>query len=496
MLKKLKHTFKHSFVYSLGNLAVKIIGLILLPMYSEHITVAEYGIFSILETTGLFLVTIFSLNISNGMMRWWADSNDDQERKSYVFTTFIVSVVAIILMNISLQSFSGLFADVFFDNHDFTIYFQILFVSVGFDILNKYLFSLIRILEKSTLYIFVNSVKLIVILSLNIYFIIALNMGVKGIILAQLIGHIVGFLLLLPLLIKNIVIKLQLNVLGKMLAYSAPLAFTALSGVLFNMGDRYVLKFLTDDARVGIYSLAYKIAGFLNFFVLQSFQMAFLPIAYKMYKEPNAKRFFSKVFTYLVMGLTFGALGLSLFSQEFVQLFTPNNQNYWEAAKYVSLISVTVVLLGIRYMFSLNFRFSKHTFFLAVYVTLFAAINILLNFFMIAKLDIHGAILSSILVNIILNVIYYFSGKKLFYVNYEIGKVILILLLGVGLYSVSFLLNDFAFWSKMALKLIILSIFPVVIFFGGFLESIEKQRITESIRKWSNFKNLKSNLKK
>lgn len=496
MLKKLKHTLKHSFVYSLGNLAVKVIGLILLPLYSEHITVAEYGIFAILETTGLFLMTIFSLNISNGMMRWWADSNDEYEKKSYVFTTFIVSLVAILLMNISLQPFSGLFADVFFNNRVFLIYFQILFVSVGLDILNKFMFSLIRILEKSTLYIFVNSAKLVVILSLNIYFIVGLNMGVKGIILAQLIGHFIGFLLLIPLLFKNIVFKLQLNVLGQMLAYSAPLAFTALSGVLFNMGDRYVLKFLTDDAKVGIYSLAYKIAGFLNFFVLQSFQMAFLPIAYKMYKEPNAKRFFSKVFTYLVMGLTFGALGLSLFSQEFVQLFTPNNHNYWEAAKYVSLISVTVVLLGIRYMFSLNFRFSKHTFFLAVYVSSFAAINILFNFFMIAKLDINGAILSSILVNIILNIIYYFSGKKLFYVNYEIGKVILILLLGVVLFSFSFLFGGFPFWAKIVLKLFVLLIFPVVVFFCGFLEPIEKQRIIESVRKWSNFKNLKSNLKK
>jgi len=438
MLQKLKHTVKHSFIYSLGNLAVKVIGIVLLPMYSEHLSTADLGVLAVIETTAEFLVAIFSLNIANAMMRWWADSSDKNERKSYVFTTFVVLIIAGILLNISLQPFAGIFADIFFQDKIFTIYFQILFLSVFFDMGNKYFFSLIRILEKSTIYIFVNAAKLIVILSLNIYFIIGLGYGVKGIILAQLIGHALGFILLLPLLLKNIIFKFEHKVLGKMLSYSVPLAFTALSGVLFRMGDRYVLKFLADDARVGVYHLATRVSGLLNFFILQSFQMAFLPIAYKMYKKPEAKRFFSKIFTYLVIGLTFGALGLSLFAEEFFMIFAPGNQDFWEASKYVSLLTVNVILLGIRYLLSLNFRFSKKTLLLAYYVTFSAILNIGLNILLIPVLDIYGALLSSLLVNILLTVIYFYSGRKLYHIKYEVIKVFLIVVIGVIVYLISF----------------------------------------------------------
>ncbi len=495
MLQKIKNTLKHSFVYSLGNLAVKIIGLILLPMYTNHLSTAEYGVLSIFETTAAFLLAVFSLGISNAMMRWWADVKDKTERKSYVFTTFSFLLVVIFTFNLVLQPFSSNFSNIFFSNNDFSIYFNILFVSVAFDMLNRYIYALVRILEKSKLYIFISSAKLVLILSLNIYFVAVLKIGVKGIILAQMIGHILGFILLLPLLFKHIVFKFQQKVLGEMLKYSIPLTFTALSGILFNMGDRYVLKFLTDDARVGIYSLAYKIAGFLNFFVLQSFQMAFLPIAYKMYKDKDAKRFFSKILTYLIIVLTFGALGISLFSEEFVKIFAPTKADYWEASQYVYLITLNVVILGIRYMFSLHFHVSKKTKLLPIFVSSFAVLNIALNFFTIPLWGITGAILSSIVSNILITITYFFVSRKYFYVNYEIKKVVFAVIVGVVLFCINLLLKDFNVWLKLGLKSIVLFVFPVIILLGGFLEPIEKERLIQSWAKWKNPKKWKDNFK-
>lgn len=54
MLNHLRNTVKHTAIYSLGNLSTKIIGLILLPLYTSYLTTAEYGIFSILEVTSQF----------------------------------------------------------------------------------------------------------------------------------------------------------------------------------------------------------------------------------------------------------------------------------------------------------------------------------------------------------------------------------------------------------------------------------------------------------
>lgn len=496
MLTKIRNTVKHSAIYSLGNLSTKLIGLILLPLYTSHLTTTEYGVLAIFETTALLLLTVFSLNISNAMIRWWADSDSEKEKKSYIFTTFSFIFVILFLLNLLLQPFSKNFALLFYQNSDFNIYFHILFLSVSFEIFNRFIFSLIRILEKSLLFIVVNSLKLIVSLALNIYFIVVLRLGVEGIMLAQLIAHVLGFILLLPLLSKHLVFVFKSSELGKMLNYSIPLAFTAIAGVLFSIGDRYVLKFLMGDAKVGIYSLAYKIAGFLSFFVLQSFQMAFLPMAYKMYKEPNAKRFFSKILTYLIIVLTFGGLGLSLFATEFVKIFAPSNAEYWEASIYVSLITVVTVSFGVRYMFELNFHLSKKTKILPFIVSSIALFNIGLNFALIPFMGISGAILSSIISSIFINILYYYFGKKYYFVKYEIIKVLIIILVGTSLFLFSLIFMDMNLWINIGLKTIILLLFPVIILFGGFLEPIEKERLSQAWQKWKSPKLWKENIRK
>ena len=58
MLSKLKNTVKHSAIYSLGNLSAKLVGFILLPIYFHHLTIEEYGIFSILEVTAQIILEV------------------------------------------------------------------------------------------------------------------------------------------------------------------------------------------------------------------------------------------------------------------------------------------------------------------------------------------------------------------------------------------------------------------------------------------------------
>ena len=51
MFDKIKKTTKHTVIYSLGNLSNKVAGIVLLPLYTAYLTIADYGIFSIFEIT-------------------------------------------------------------------------------------------------------------------------------------------------------------------------------------------------------------------------------------------------------------------------------------------------------------------------------------------------------------------------------------------------------------------------------------------------------------
>ncbi len=479
MIDKLKHTLKHTFVYSMGNLATKLIGLILLPIYTSHLTPADYGVLSILEITSQLLTIIFSANLSTTMMRWWVDAKDQQQRKKIVFTAFTMLLISLLIMNILLQPFAGKFATIFFSDSQFKIYFTILFISSSFDILSRYMLDILRLLEKSVLYITITTIKLILVLGLTIYLFVVLKWGIKGILLAQLAGFIFMTIILIPVLVKNSIPKFETSIIKGMLKYSMPLVFTSLSSIVFSFGDRYVLKFLSGDKSVGIYTLSYKIAGMMKFVVLIAFTTGFTPIAYKVYKEENSDRFFSKVMTYLIMVLTFGSLALAMFSPEFVRIFSPKNQDYWEAAKYVGPIGIVVVLSGMRYMFSLSFNLSKKTIYVPIIVTSFALVNIILDMITIPVYGINGAIISSIISSILINITYKYIGNKLYRINYNIKKDSLIIIIGILLYILSLFIKTDKLVVSIIYKSLILMLFIAIIYFCGFLEEIEKQRINE-----------------
>ncbi|MBI9055291.1 MAG: oligosaccharide flippase family protein [Bacteroidales bacterium] len=478
MLNKLKTTFKHTFIYSLGNISSKLIGFILLPLYTNFLSTGEYGTLAILEITSTIFVTIFSLSLSTTMVRWCSDEKSKYRIKSIVFTTLVSSFIIVIFLNLILFPFSKSFSTLFFNSAHYTSYFQILIVSASFEILNLIALNLIRFKEKPKLYISLSIIKILTVLSFNIYFIKYLNLGIKGVLLSILIGNVLFTILTIPTLLKNIVWHFYFNELKEMLKYGFPLIFSTMSMMLLTMGDRYIIKHFLDYSSVGIYSLGYKIASVLNVFIIQSFQTGFLPIAYKNFDKPDAQRFFSKTLTYYTLILVITGLSISLFSEEIITLFSKNVE-YNIAYTIVPFISLAFIFKGIQYVFSLGLHFVKKTKYNAIIVLLAALINLALNFILIPQMGIYGAAIATVFSWFIMTIAFYKYSNRLYKVKYEIKKLIILLGTGIALYCISLLFFNFNFTLKVALKLGLLVLFPFILFLFRFYEKIELERLKE-----------------
>ncbi|MCK5077871.1 MAG: oligosaccharide flippase family protein, partial [Calditrichia bacterium] len=242
MLNKLKKTAKHTIIYSIGNLSTKLIGFILLLLYTQHLSISDYGVLGILEVTNQFLIAVFGFRMSTAMLRWCASAKNEDEEKSIIFTTLLSISIIVLIFNLLFMPFRNEFSSIFFNTTQYSDYFLILFLSVSFGILNKIPFELIRFREKPVFFVTIASIKLATILTLTIYFIVVLKMGVKGIILSQLIGHIVLIALAIPFLLKNINWKFKISFFSEMFQYGFPLIFSTISAMLLTVGDRYIIK--------------------------------------------------------------------------------------------------------------------------------------------------------------------------------------------------------------------------------------------------------------
>jgi len=488
MFNKLAHTAKHTIIYSIGNLSAKLVGFILLPLYTEYLTTGEYGIFALLEITGTIIVAVFSFKLSTGMMRWCSGKKSNEFIKSIFFTTYISALFIIVFLNLTLQLFTEDFSILFFGHTNYSDYFIILLISVSFEILNLFPFDLIRLKEKPALFVTLSLIRIITILSFNIYFIKYLQMGVKGIILSQLIGNLLVHLFSLPIIIKNMIFSFYWGELMKIFKYSIPLVFSTISMMVLTMGDRYLIKYYLNFSEVGIYSLGFKIASVINLLIVQSFQTGFLPVAYKNYNKPDYNRFFSKTLTYYAFILVFCSLGLSLFSKEIIDFFSKNKE-YINAYKIVPYIAMAFIFKGIQYIYSLGLHFVKKTYYNATIIFIMALLNLLLNILFIPWFGIKGAAISTIISWIIMSFLFYKYSTKFYKVNYELRKIYLLVIMASLLYVLSQVTTIENTIFYLGLKMLILVSFPFLLYLFNFYEKVEIQYIKTFLFKVSGRKN-------
>ena len=485
MISKLKHTAKHTIIYSLGNLSSKLIGFVLLPLYTTHLSTTEYGMWGTLEAVMLFVATVFGFRLSTAMMRWYSTEKNDYKKKSIIYTAFISTVFVAIFINIALFPFRNQLSLLFFKNYEFANYFPLLFLSASFEILNHIAFDLIRIKEKSIFFVVITTLKLFTILILNIYFIVYLNMGIKAIIISQMIGSGLLTLLSLPFILKHVNWKFDFQLLNEMFKYGFPLIFTSISAMILNLSDRFIIPIFHDYSDNGIYTVGYKIASVVNVVILQSFQLGFLPIAFNMFDKPNAKRYFSKVLTYFSFILIIAVLALSLFSKEIIETFA-KNQDYWLAYSIIPIICLTFVFKGIQYVFSLGLHYTKKTKYNAYIVLTAAIFHIGLNIILIPIFNIYGAAITTVCSSLLMVILYYHFSNKFYRIDYEITKILKMLIVSILLYLISLLTNDIIMYIAIIIKLLLIISFPFILYFLKFYEDIELITIKKIWLKWKN----------
>src|SRR6056297_2992736 len=131
MFKNIKIATKDTFVYSLGNISTKIIGLVLLPLYTDKLSVAEYGVLGTVEITIQVLIAAFSFSLQQALSRWYWDKRYKDKQKSIFFTTLIATSIGILSMILLLLPFSNKLSLALLDSTEYSYLFKIMLISAG-----------------------------------------------------------------------------------------------------------------------------------------------------------------------------------------------------------------------------------------------------------------------------------------------------------------------------------------------------------------------------
>jgi O-antigen/teichoic acid export membrane protein len=495
MLKSIKISLKDTIVYGVGNIAVKIVGLLLIPIYTDQkfFSTDQFGVLGILEICAVVLTSMLASGLPQSLTRWFWDKDHRDNQKGIFFMALSTQLIVSVLFCLVLIPLSGTLSNLIFSKTDWAKVITLVILASGIQSVNNIINTLMRLQSRSVLYSVTNLFKLISVLSLTLYFILSKKMGLEGIYLAQVIGNSLIVLILLGYTIKNSRIFIDMNIFKSMSVYGFPLLFANISAALLTVIDRFSLNSLTVLKSVALYTLAFKIKSVLNLVFVDSIKLALGPMMIKRIDSPDNKRFYSKVLLYSSYIVMFGIIGISLFSFEIIKVIA-TSKAYWDAVIIIPVLSLSIFFTNMKEVTVYGLHIAKKTRIIGIIVVISTILSLVLNFLLIPVWDIMGAALATLLSQFIYWYACYFYSQKVFYVPYEMGKITLMIITGAVLSFSSLLINSLDVLPRLIIKTGCLISFPFVLHLFKFYEPVELQSIRGFIVKWSKIKNLKSNL--
>ncbi|MFN2423637.1 MAG: lipopolysaccharide biosynthesis protein [Cryomorphaceae bacterium] len=449
MIKDLKRTFGQSAVYGLGNVLVKATGLILLPIYLDALSTDAYGMLVLFEVITQFMVGVFSFRLQSSLLRFGSEVDEGEAVKRIYFTATASMFVIAALIFAAFWPLGPLVNQLIFEGEARVSIFLVLFASVALEMLLLMPLQLCRLKEAPVKYTAFLSLKLIGMLGFVSYFVLVEDLGVYGAILGIFWANAVTLLATVPMQIRNMLPRFDKAVAIEMFRFGTPLIFTSISAILLSIGDRVIIKIFGDFSEVGVYGLAYKIGSVVNLLVINSFSLGFLPVAFKKYGTPGFERFFAKTLTYFCMVTVLLTLGVSLYSKELIKILSKDEPEYWIAVVLVPFIAFTFVFKAIQFFISITFHLTKRTRYDAVVTMAGFGLNIALNFALIPFYGMYGAIAATGLSYIGMGWLTHRYAQRLFPVQFESGKIAILILSCAAFIGAGMAINGFDLWVRL-----------------------------------------------
>lgn len=487
MLENLKITVKNSLIYSLGNVSLKLAGLVLIPIYTnpKYLSVEDYGVLGILEIVAQLIAVIIELSLIQSLTRWYWDSDYLQKQKSMFFTVTITILFLSTIFYFSVLPFSGSISNLLFKKTTLAPLIKLMVLSSGIDVMVGCIQTLLKLQQKALKFAVSNITKLLTNILITVILITIFNHSLDAIFIGQICGSIVFIIYLLPHIIRNIEPKFNYPLLKEMLSYSYPLIIASISAILLNTLDRYFLNYYSNIKEVGLYSLGFKIANTIKIFVVTSIQMAMSPFLFKMMYSPERYRFYSKYMTYFAFVTMYTILGLCLFSLEIIKVLTVNVA-YFTSFKIVPIICLAIFFSMLKDTSLLGLQIAKNSKAISKVVIFITLLNVGFNFVLTPLLGMFGAAISSLIAQILFFIIIYSTAQKSYPIPYELKKIILLLITGTALLIFTYIPGSWNILVRIPIKLIVFISFPFILYLFNFYEKIELQRLKELFFKWKN----------
>lgn len=288
--------------------------------------------------------------------------------------------------------------------------------------------------------------------------------------ISNLLGSLVTFLLLLPIILK-VKFRFSKELFSRMIKYSWPIMIAGLAFQVNENYDKITQYYNISKADAGAYGGCYKLAVLMTLFVT-AYRMGIEPYFFKQMNNENAKNNYAKVTEYFSFFASIVAMGI-IANISWLKVIFITDHSYWTAMDIVPIIVIANLCFGIYYNLSTWYKVTDKTYFGTVISWFGAGVTIVLHLLFLQKYGFMVSAWVTFVAYFLMMVLSYFLGQKYYPIPYRIKKIsfFLVLLMVFSFISVKYF--NYNVWLSNILFFI----------YSGILLYSEKQFILSKIKK-------------
>lgn len=470
-------------VYGMGTILPRLLNYFMVPLYTRVFEREVYGQVTELYAYVAFLMVLLTYGMETAFFRY-AQKNDARKVFNAAMSIIIITSALFLILTIAfyipvsnLMQYEG--------NSEYVLFIGLI---VTLDVLTAIPFAMLRKLNKARRFSVIKLLNVSLNIGLNLLFIIFMpNMSetmadqlfgngpdlLVWVFISNITASFLSLAMLAPLF-RTFRFSLDVSLLRPMLHYAIPVLVVGIAGMVNEVIDKIILKYLLPDtveamAQLGVYGANYKLGVLMTLFV-QMFRYASEPFFFAEAEKRNAPQLFARVMNYFVLS----CLVIFLMVVFYLDLFKHFiGKDYHDGLGIVPIVLMANLFYGIFYNLSIWYKLTDRTRDGAYISITGAAVTITLNVLLIPVLGYHGAAWAHFGCYLLMMTASYVWGQRVYPIPYQTGRLVFYILFAAVLYYVSNLFGEQTLWIRYTANTAMFLIFAAV---GYYLET-KKQAV-------------------
>ncbi|RHW37268.1 polysaccharide biosynthesis protein [Neobacillus notoginsengisoli] len=420
MLAQFKRLGADSLLYAFMNVGTKLIAFIMLPIYTNFLPPAKYGVLDIVDKWTAMLTFLIIFGTDSALSFYYFETKDSEKRIQHVrnvmyFRLFVVGVLALAVL-LGGPAISQLI----FDDPG---YVNLLYISIATLLVDSITIVVLMVMRfdfKTKKVVFYTVSKMLLMAVFSYFFLKYFMQSAEGILWGRFAGFGLIFLLLLSTSAKYLKPKVDFALMKDMLKYAAPLVPASLAFWVIANSSVFFLRAFQSMEEVGIYGAATRLAMIITL-LTSGVQMAWRPYSMSLKDKETSPLLFSKIYMLLLL---VGMIGIMSIATVMPYIIPILGKGYFESYKYVAFLSAAVFLNFYYLIISSGLFFTKKTSYISVAFGIVAVVNTILNITLIPIFSIWGAVASYVISYMLAVVFVFRKSQKEYYVPVSFSKMV------------------------------------------------------------------------